>query len=268
MTVHQANILGIGVDATDMDSTVAGIRSALDRGRKGYVCLCGVHGVMHAQEDAEFCSSLEHALMVCPDGMPTVWVGHLQGFSQMKRVFGPDLMIEIMNRPEFIDCTHFLCGGDDGVAEELRICLTARFPHVRIVGSYAPPFRAMDDEEECKFREMIVSCQPDIIWVGLSTPKQELFMTRYLSQLDTTLMIGVGAAFLFHTGKIADSPSWIKQAGFQWLHRLLQEPSRLWRRYLLTNPKFIVRIVLQLTGLRQYSLKPSDRPRKSGSTCN
>ena len=252
--INQANILGIGVDAIDMDSAVADIKSALNRYRKGYICLCGVHGVMQAQEDTEFCAALANALMVCPDGMPTVWVGHFQGFKQMKRVFGPELMIEIIGRPEFVDCTHFLCGGDDGVAESLRICLKARFPHAKIVGTYTPPFCEMDDGEECKLSEMVSNCRPDIMWIGLSTPKQELFMARHLYRLDTTLMIGVGAAFLFHTGKIRDSTPWVKQAGLQWLHRLLQEPSRLWRRYLVSNPKFIAKLALQVVGLKQYDL--------------
>ena len=262
MTINQINVLGVGVDSLDMDSAVMGIKSALNRHQKGYICLCGVHGVMQAQDDAEFYLALLNALMVCPDGMPMVWAGHFQGFKQMKRVFGPELMAEVMSRPEFAECTHFLCGGDYGVAEELSACFTARFPNVRIVGTYTPPFRAMNEEEECKLREIVLASRPDIVWVGLSTPKQELFMARYLSLLDTTLMIGVGAAFLFHTGRIHDSPSWVKQAGFQWFHRMLQEPSRLWRRYLLTNPKFLLRIALQLTGFRHYPLTASKQPRE------
>jgi N-acetylglucosaminyldiphosphoundecaprenol N-acetyl-beta-D-mannosaminyltransferase len=264
MTIKQANILGIGVDAIDLDTAVLAIKSALDHSCKGYICLCGVHGVIQAQDDSQFCHVLANALMVLPDGMPTVWVGHLQGFKQMDRVFGPDLMLDVMRRAEFVGCTHFLCGGDYGVAEELSTRLSVRFPDVRIVGTYTPPFRAMEEEEELKLLEMIQICRPDIVWVGLSTPKQELFMARYLSRLDTTLMIGVGAAFLFHTGKIRDSSSWVKRAGLQWLHRLLQEPLRLWRRYLFVNPKFLFKIALQLTGLKQYSLIPNMCTRRSG----
>jgi N-acetylglucosaminyldiphosphoundecaprenol N-acetyl-beta-D-mannosaminyltransferase len=265
MTIKQANILGIGVDAIDLDSTVVAIKSALDHSRKGYICLCGVHGVIQAQDDPRFYHALANALMVLPDGMPTVWVGHLQGFKRMDRVFGPDLMLEVMSRPEFVGYKHFLCGGDYGVAEELSTRLSVRFPNVRIAGTYTPPFCAMEEEEERKLLEMIQISRPDIVWVGLSTPKQELFMARYLSRLDTTLMIGVGAAFLFHTGKIRDSPSWIKRAGLQWLHRLLQEPSRLWRRYLFVNPKFLFKIAFQVTGLKQYSLTPKMRTRESGT---
>lgn len=247
--IDQANVLGIGVDALDMNSAIAGIKSALSHRRKGYICLCGVHGVMQAHADSKVFSALANALMVLPDGMPTVWVGRLQGCKQMKRVFGPDLMVEVMIRPEFAGYTHFLFGGDYGLVEDLSARLTASCPQARIVGGYTPPFREMDEEEERKLREIIQACHPDIMWVSLSTPKQELFMARYLSLLDTTLMIGVGAAFLFHTGKIRDSPSWVKQLGLQWFHRLLQEPSRLWKRYLLANPKFMAQIILQCIGL-------------------
>jgi N-acetylglucosaminyldiphosphoundecaprenol N-acetyl-beta-D-mannosaminyltransferase len=265
MKIEQANILGIGIDAVNMNSTIAEIKSALSHHRKGYICLCGVHGVTQAHVDPELFSAFTNALMVLPDGMPTVWVGRFQGHKQMKRVFGPDLMVEVMSRPEFTECTHFLFGGDYGVVEELSARLTASCPQARIVGAYTPPFRAMNEEEESKLREIVQACHPDIMWVGLSTPKQELFMARYLSLLDTTLMIGVGAAFLFHTGKIRDSPSWVKQIGLQWFHRLLQEPSRLWKRYLLANPKFIVKIILQFVGFKRYSLASTSRTREDGS---
>jgi N-acetylglucosaminyldiphosphoundecaprenol N-acetyl-beta-D-mannosaminyltransferase len=123
-----------------------------------------------------------------------------------------------------------------------------RFPWVQIAGTFTPPFRPMTAMEEGVLETKVRSLRPDIIWVGLSTPKQERFMARYLPVLDTKLMIGVGAAFLFHTGSLQDSPKWVKHAGLQWLHRLLQEPSRLWKRYLLNNPRFIVCALLQLMG--------------------
>jgi N-acetylglucosaminyldiphosphoundecaprenol N-acetyl-beta-D-mannosaminyltransferase len=187
--------------------------------------------------------------------MPTVWLGHFQGFSSMARVFGPDLMIEIMSRWEFRNCVHYFCGGEPGVAENLRGEMIRRFPWAQIAGTYSPPFRPMTATEEREFEMKVRLVQPDIIWVGLSTPKQERFMARYLPVLDTKLMVGVGAAFLFHTGAIRDSPEWIKVAGLQWLHRLLQEPARLWRRYLLNNPLFILYALLQCVGVKRYSLK-------------
>lgn len=250
-----ANVLGIGVHAVDMKQSVSMIRLAVDEGRKGYVCLASTHGIMEARRDPKLLSVFANALLVAPDGMPTVWMGHLQGLSQMQRVFGPDLMLEVIGRKELSHFTHFLCGGAPGVAEQLREEMLRRFPWTRIAGTYAPPFRHMTVEEESELAAQIRLLQPDIIWVGLSTPKQDRFMSRYLPMLETKLMVGVGAAFLFHTGAIQDSPAWVKRAGLQWLHRLGQEPSRLWRRYLLNIPQFVFEAALQVAGVRRYEMR-------------
>jgi N-acetylglucosaminyldiphosphoundecaprenol N-acetyl-beta-D-mannosaminyltransferase len=179
-----------------------------------------------------------------------VWVGHRQGQHQMERVVGPDLMLEIFRRPEFSGVKHFLYGGEPGVAYELRKRFTERFPQAHIVGIFEPPFRELNAAEEHEFQAAVEATQPDIIWVGLGCPKQEIFMARYGSKVEARLMIGVGAAFNYHTGRLRDCAPWIKRAGLQWLHRLLQEPSRLWRRYLVTNSTFIALIFLQALGLR------------------
>jgi N-acetylglucosaminyldiphosphoundecaprenol N-acetyl-beta-D-mannosaminyltransferase len=247
-----ANVLGIGVHAVDMEQAVARIRAEVEEDRKGYVCLAGVHGIMEARRHADLRSILANAVLVAPDGMPTVWMGHLQGLSKMQRVFGPDLMLEVIGRRELSHYKHFLCGGAPGVAEELRNEMLRRFPWASIAGTYTPPFRPMTPEEEDQLATQVRLLRPDIIWVGLSTPKQDRFMVRYLPRLDTKLMIGVGAAFLFHTGAIQDSPAWVKRAGLQWLHRLLQEPARLWRRYLVNVPLFLFQAALQISGLRRY----------------
>jgi len=251
----QVNVLGVGVHAVDMRSTTLLLKELIRDGRKGYVCLTGVHGIMEAQRDFGLKSIFAEALLVAPDGMPTVWMGHLQGFSAMQRVFGPDLMVDIIGGAAFQNCVHFFCGGEAGVAEKLRDEMLRRFPWAQITGTYSPPFRPMTSVEESDLKAKVRSLRPDIIWVGLSTPKQELFMARYLPVLDTKLMIGVGAAFLFHTGALQDSPKWVKHAGLQWLHRLLQEPSRLWKRYLLNIPRFVFCALLQLMGSKQYTLK-------------
>ena len=248
----KVNILGVGVHPIDMQNAASLLESLVKEKVKGYVCLAGVHGVMEAQRNPDLKPIFSRAVLVAPDGMPTVWMGHLQGYPAMKRVFGPDLMIEIISRVEFRNCVHFFCGGEPGVAENLRGEMLRRFPWVKIAGTYSPPFRAMTVVEERVLSEQVHLLQPDIIWVGLSTPKQERFMARYLPILETTLMIGVGAAFLFHTGAIQDSPGWVKRAGLQWLHRLFQEPSRLWKRYLLNNPLFIFYSLLQILGVRDY----------------
>lgn len=250
----RVNVLGVGVHAVDMKSAALLLEKQIRIGGKGYVCLTGVHGIMEARRDSGLNSILAEALLVAPDGMPMVWMGHRQGFTAMQRVFGPDLMLDIIGRAEFRNCVHFFCGGKPGVAENLREEMLRRFPWVQIRGTYSPPFRPMTTTEEIELEAKVRSVGPDIIWVGLSTPKQERFMARYLPALDTKLMIGVGAAFLFHTGAIKDSPTWVKQIGMQWLHRLLQEPSRLWKRYVLNNSSFIFYALLQSVGLKHYPL--------------
>jgi N-acetylglucosaminyldiphosphoundecaprenol N-acetyl-beta-D-mannosaminyltransferase len=256
----KVNVLGIGIDAVNMKQALARIADDLRRQRKGYVCHCGVHGVMEAYRDSSLAKIFDEAALVTPDGMPTVWVGRHQGHPTIERVTGPDLMLEVFSRAEFRNYTHFLCGGKDGVAEELRERLAARYPRVKIVGTHTPPFRSMSPAEERDFIAKINRLRPDIIWVGISTPKQERFMNHYLPLLDTTLMFGVGAAFDFHTGRIADCAEWIKRAGFQWVHRLLQDPIHLWKRYLRNNPAFIFHIFLQLTGLESYPHQPRPEP--------
>lgn len=247
-----ANVLGVGVDAVDMEGAVARMRAAVDAGRKGYVCLAGVHGIMEARRHADLREIFRNALLVAPDGMPTVWMGRVQGLKQMRRVFGPDLMLEVVGRKELAHYRHFLCGGEAGVAEQLRTELTRRFEWAQMVGTYTPPFRAMTEAEEQELAAQVRVAKPDMVWVGLSTPKQERFMARYLARLETKLMVGVGAAFLYHTGAIRDSPEWVKQAGLQWLDRLRQEPARLWRRYAVNVPLFAVLAGLQVAGVRRY----------------
>lgn len=248
-----ARVLGVEVDALDMKSAIAGTRELLAAASPTYVCVAGVHGVMEAQRSPELADAYDNAALTIPDGMPLVWVGHFQGHKSMQRVTGPDFMIEIFRRKEFAKIRHFLYGGDVGVAQELKVTLSRRFPHARIVGAQTPPFRDLTAEEELSLVAQIRSAQPHIIWVGLGCPRQELFMQRYVKLFEAPLMVGVGAAFDYHTGRIHDSAEWVKKAGLQWLHRLIQDPRRLWKRYLRNNPAFIWRIALQLMTERRLS---------------
>jgi exopolysaccharide biosynthesis WecB/TagA/CpsF family protein len=247
-----ANVLGIRVEALNMTRALERVASVLRRNQKGYVSVIGVHGIMEAQRNHQLAAIYANSAITVPDGMPTVWVGRFQGCRRMERVAGPDLMLEIFRSPQFSGYTHFLYGGDEGVAQNLSANLRSWFPWVRIVGTWTPPYRDLSSEEEDEFVSVIRHLKPDFIWVGISAPRQEAFMARYLPVLDTRIMFGVGAAFDFHTGRIRDCSPWIKRAGLQWLHRLLQDPRRLWRRYLRNNPAFLWNIMLQLTGLRTY----------------
>src|SRR5437867_810062 len=251
--MDRANVLGVGVHAIDIERAVDRIERALAGGERGYVCVTGVHGVMEAQNDPEFKDILNRSLLTVPDGMPTVWVGKLVGFKSMKRVFGPDLMVEVCARSVRNGYTHFLYGGAPGVAKQLKCALLSRFPGINVVGTYTPPFRPLNEAEFRELKDMIGELNPDFFWVGLSTPKQERFMAANVHQLATKVMIGVGAAFDIHTGRLRDAPDWVKNLGLQWIHRLVQEPTRLWKRYLKNNSRFMWKIALQLIGARDYS---------------
>lgn len=250
----RANVLGVGISAIDMHEAVDRAQQAIREKRKGYVCVTGVHGITESLRDAGFREILNRSFLCTPDGMPTVWVGRLQGFTRMRRVYGPDFMLEMCRQSVNSGCRHFLYGGNPGVAEQLKERLETMVPGIDIVGTFTPPFRPLLPFEEAALMAAIARTRPDIIWVGLSTPKQERFMAQMLERLDTHLMIGVGAAFDIHAGLRHDAPRWMMGCGLQWLHRLLQEPQRLWKRYFTNNPRFLWNIALQLSGMRRFEI--------------
>src|SRR6202142_3293232 len=173
MAIERVNVLGVGISVINLPSALAAIADAVRTRRKGYICVTGVHGVMEAQADTAFRKILNEAFLCTPDGMPMVWAGRWSGHSGMERVYGPDLMLAVCAWSEKNPCRHFFFGGAPGVAETLRDKLTARFPKMQTVGCYTPPFRALNANEEKQFQETIRAVKPDILWVGLSTPKQE-----------------------------------------------------------------------------------------------
>lgn len=250
--VERVNILGVGVSALNMNSALEETHSLLDQGGHGYVCVTGVHGIIESQDDEEFREIQNRSFLTTPDGMPTVWLGRLHGFHDMTRVYGPDYMLALCESSVAKGYRHFLYGGRDGVAEQLKDALTRRFPGLKIVGTYTPPFRPLSPEEEEDLRAQIEATAPDVLWCGLSTPKQERFMAAYRGRLPVKLMVGVGAAFDLLSGNLDEAPNWMKQSGLQWFYRLIKEPKRLWRRYLLNNPRFVFLVFLQMTGLKRF----------------
>jgi N-acetylglucosaminyldiphosphoundecaprenol N-acetyl-beta-D-mannosaminyltransferase len=239
-----------------MDQAVALADASIKTGRSGYICVTGVHGVMEAQGDAFFQSILNAAVINVPDGMPLSWIGRMRGFGGMNRVYGPDFLLEMCKLSVGHGYRNFFYGGNEGVAPLLAETLQQRFLGLQVVGTYTPPFRLLNAVEEAELLSEVHKLKPDILWVGLSTPKQERFMAAYLDQLGVPLLVGVGAAFDIHTGRIQDAPTWMKKSGLQWLHRLLQEPRRLGRRYLVNNPKFLYLLLREALGLFSAS-KPT-----------
>ena len=254
MPIERVNVLGVGISVLNLQSALAAIADAVQSRRKGYICVTGVHGVMEAQEDVTFRKILNEAFLCTPDGMPMVWAGKLNGHPEMRRVYGPDLMLDVCAWSERNPCRHFFYGGAPGVAQSLAGKLKARFPKLEIVGTFTPPFRPLNADEEKQFVETVRVVKPDILWVGLSTPKQEKFMVEFLPKLDVALMIGVGAAFDFHSGRVKQAPRWMQRSGLEWFYRLCQEPWRLAKRYFRNNPLFVIKIITQLCNQKKYSL--------------
>lgn len=245
------NVLGVGVSALTLTAARDWVLSAQGKLRLGYVCVCTVHGISEAQDDPAFRRILNESYLTTPDGMPLVWLGP----SGVERVYGPDLMLAVCDAGRPVGLRHYFYGGAPGVAEDLAKAMTTRFPGLHVAGTFTPPYRPLNTEETTMLKADVARTRPDVLWVGLSTPKQERFMAAHWQSLDAGVLIGVGAAFDFHTGRVRQAPRWIQRSGFEWLFRLCMEPRRLGLRYLKTNPLFLWRIAAQLTGLKKYPLR-------------
>ena len=250
------NVLGTGVDALNPAAAVRLIAGWLLEETTGrYVSVVDVHCIMQGHRRPEVRQAYNLADACMPDGMPLTWVGRSSGHPTMSRVYGPDLMLALLELASTSGFTNFFLGGAEGVAEELKVRTVRRFPGLSVVGTYTPPFRPLTAEEKCELVTMVNDLQPDLVWVGLGAPKQDLFMAEFHSLLNCKVLIGVGAAFDFLTGRVRQAPRWMMRAGLEWFFRLCMEPRRLAPRYLRNNPAFLWHIFLQRTGLRRYPLE-------------
>ena len=218
-----------------------------------YIAVTGMHGVTEALHDAEFGRILNGASLVVPDGYPLVVLGRRNGFALARRVYGPELLQAFCEETARKGYRHFFYGGAAGVADDLASRFAGRFPGMQIAGTYCPPFRPLTPAEEQDVREKIKSSRADVVWVGLSTPKQERWMASHREALGVPVMVGVGAAFDFHTGRVAQAPKWMRENGMEWFFRLMSEPRRLWRRYLVNGSEFAWLGLLEQLGLRKFS---------------
>ncbi len=250
------NVTGVGVSRVNLEIAAEAVFGAVSAGHKGYVCASDAHVVWHAHRDPEFRRLLNNSFLTTPDGMPLVWMGKAQGCKEDDRTYGPDLMFKVMDEGRERGVTHYLYGGKEGVVETLKGKLEERLPGLRIVGHYTPPFRPLNDDEFGELSAELAEKKPDLMWVGIGCPKQERFCAQNIDKLDTTLMFAVGAAFDFHSGTVSQAPRWVQRSGFEWLYRLCKEPRRLWRRYLRSNPLFVIRAMLQLTRIKKYPISP------------
>lgn len=252
--ITRTNVLGVGVSAVNIPMTIAEIDRLIRAGERSFVCVSGAHGIMECQRDERLREIHNRAGLVTPDGMPLVWISRWRGAKHVSRVYGPDLMLALCEHTAATGHRHYFYGGADGVPEQLVQRLTARFPNLAVAGTHSPPFRQLTEEEDRSVIRGINATRPDIVWVGLSTPKQERWMAAHREVLDAAVLIGVGAAFDFHAGIKHQAPLWIQRSGLEWLFRLLSEPRRLWRRYAYIVPMFSVLVMLETIGVRRRPL--------------
>jgi N-acetylglucosaminyldiphosphoundecaprenol N-acetyl-beta-D-mannosaminyltransferase len=236
---ERADVIGVSVSPITMNDAVQTIERWIANRTTNYVCITGAHGVIESQADQKLRAIHNRAGMVTPDGMPLVWMCRALGFKRTTRVSGPDLMQLMTVVSAERGYRQFYYGGNEGVADKLAETLKAKLPGLQVAGTHTPPFRALTVEEDEAIIEKINAARPDIVWVGLSTPKQEYWMAAHAGRLHVPVLIGVGAAFDFLTDLKSRAPSWMQRSGLEWFYRLVTEPRRLWRRYLTIVPKFL-----------------------------
>jgi N-acetylglucosaminyldiphosphoundecaprenol N-acetyl-beta-D-mannosaminyltransferase len=242
----------VAVSAVQIPQVVLQMQSWIrSRDRCHYIAVTGMHGITEAQHDPQFKLVLNSADLVVPDGMPLVWLGRLRGYPLRRRVYGPELMAAFCEASVPRREKHFLYGGAPGVAEQLASTLRERFPGITIAGTLCPPFRSLSLDESEKVISQINQTKADVVWVGLSTPKQEFWMFEHRDRLVAPVLVGIGAAFDFHAGLKKQAPHWMRENGLEWLFRLVQEPRRLWRRYLVYGSEFVFLVALELLGIRK-----------------
>jgi N-acetylglucosaminyldiphosphoundecaprenol N-acetyl-beta-D-mannosaminyltransferase len=243
--IPRVDVLGVGVSAITMSEAVAQIGDWIQRREQHYVCVSGVHGVMESRRDPALRHIHNRSGLTTPDGMPLVWAGRFAGARPIERVYGPDLMLAVCAVAAQRGWSSYLYGGASGVPALLARRLRQRFPDLRVAGYWSPPFRSLTAEEDAAVVERMNAAEPDLVWVGLGTPKQERWMAAHVDRLSATVLLGVGAAFDIHAGLLPQAPRWMQQSGLEWLYRLGREPTRLWRRYLRNNPAFLAAILRQ-----------------------
>ncbi len=235
------NVLSIPLYDNTLESAVKKVIQICLNEEKQNRCVSttGAHGLVFSKENEEFACLLKEFHWNLPDGMPGVWVGRLKGANQMERCYGPDFFRDLLIASASTGIRHYFCGGKEGVAEELKTACGKKFNNFNIGGTFTPPFREMDDEELEKLGDDINSRHTDIAWIGISTPKQEIFARRLSAFTKVHFLISVGAAFDFHTGRVTQAPKTLQKAGLEWFFRLCMEPKRLYGRYSKIVPYFI-----------------------------
>jgi N-acetylglucosaminyldiphosphoundecaprenol N-acetyl-beta-D-mannosaminyltransferase len=233
------DILGVGISVLTRAALLEAVERSVETRSKLRVAFCNVDTIAQSQNNKTLASVVNDYEVASPDGMPLVWFGKLQGNKEMERVDGPNAMLAICEMGVPLGFKHYFYGSTEATLEALEANIRERFPGIDIVGSYSPPFRPLTDDERSEVVNRINAVKPDLIWIGLGMPKQELWVAENHSLLEAPGLLAVGAAFGFHAGMVRRAPRWMQNAGLEWLFRLSQEPRRLWKRYLVGNSVFL-----------------------------
>lgn len=250
-SVSSFPVLGVRIDAVQIPEVVGRFEAWIrERGKSRFVAVCNVHMVMEAHRDRRFMQMLNSSGLTVPDGKPLTWLGRRWGFKLQRRVYGPELLQDFLSLTRGRGYRHFFYGGHPEVTERMVARLRQRFPELDIAGYYSPPFRTLTEAEDRRVVERINQSRPDVVWVGLGCPKQERWMYEHRDSLKSPVMVGVGQAFNIVAGTLKQAPRWMRERGLEWLFRLLLEPGRLWRRYLVCNTMFVFNVALELLSNR------------------
>lgn len=241
------------VTSEPKENILSYIKDLLEKNEKEsqYICASSVHGIIESQKDHKLREILNNAYVNYPDGLPLAKMGQLLGEKQMEQIKGPCLFPIICEMTSRMDIRHFFYGGKEGIAESLANNMLKKYPSLKVAGTYFPPFRELSEYEKDEIAVKINSSKADIVWVGLSTPKQEKWAADFQKRLKVKLIFTVGAAFDFHTGGLKFAPKYVSSLGLEWFYRLISEPKRLWPRYSRIVPKFLYLSLLQLLKIKK-----------------
>lgn len=235
---NTSNILGVNISVTDMDKTINDIADNLDTWKGQYVCVSNVHTTVMAHDNPDYREVQNGAVMALPDGGPLSSYSRSEGKKDARRVTGPDLMKEILIRSGEHGWTHFFYGSTQKTLDMLKTKIEKDYPGAKVVGMISPPFKELSPDEDAQYINEINAAKPDFVWVGLGAPKQEIWMSAHKGRINS-LMLGVGAAFDYESGNLKRAPKWMQRCNLEWLYRFMQEPRRLFKRYFVTNIKFL-----------------------------
>jgi N-acetylglucosaminyldiphosphoundecaprenol N-acetyl-beta-D-mannosaminyltransferase len=233
------------ISATHPSETLAIIARWVRNREQHFVNFCTADVVLRSHDDPALAAIINSSGLAVPDGMPLVWLGRRLSGIDVRRVYGPDMMLEICRHGAELGWRHYFYGGTDVLLRDLVAQLRTKIPTLQVAGVWAPPFRPLTLVEEDEVTTRINNAAPDLVWVGLGTPKQDFWMARFRPKLQSPVLLAVGAAFSFHAGHVPQAPRWMMRLGLEWLFRLCIEPKRLWRRYVIGVPRFLWLVLLQ-----------------------